>query len=133
VRELALAPWTREQKHAFVAQQFDAQHRHYREHFKSASFDIVEMDGEPIGRLYVERRENEIHVIDIALVPESRNRGLGASLMRDLMSEAERSGRRVTIYVEQGNPARHFYERIGFVAVSDAGMHTLMEWSASGV
>ena len=127
-RELANAPWTPEQKRAFVAQQFDAQHRHYRETFENADFAVVERDGAPIGRLYVERREHEIRVIDIALVPESRNQGLGAKLMQSLLDEAQASASRVTLHVELGSPARRLYERLGFAVVRDDGMHTFMEW-----
>ena len=131
-RELADAPWTPEQKQTFVTQQFDAQHRHYRETFENADFDVVERDGAPIGRLYVDRRADEIRVIDIALVPESRNQGLGAKLMQSLLDEAKESGKRVSIHVELGSPARRFYERLGFATVCDDGMHTFMEWSPAG-
>lgn len=53
--ELALTDWTDEQKAAFVRHQFDAQTHHYREHYPTATFDVILVDDEPAGRLYVDR------------------------------------------------------------------------------
>jgi len=53
--ELRLVDWSTEQKAAFVRMQFEAQDSYYREHYASAAFDVIEVDGEPAGRLYVAR------------------------------------------------------------------------------
>ena len=74
--EMALVDWSDEQKRAFLRMQFDAQHRFYIERFSSARFDVIELDGSPIGRLYLDRRDNEIRVIDISLLPEHRGKGI---------------------------------------------------------
>ena len=124
--ELAQADWPPGGKEAFVTQQFDAQDQYYREYYPGASFDVIEVDGQPAGRLYVDRWPAEIRIVDIAIVPEFRGRGIGERLLRELISEGESSGKPVTIHVEQGNPARRLYERLGFVAVAERGFHTLM-------
>ena len=94
--ELAqVTDWSAEQKEAFLTQQFEAQHHHYQTYYVGASFDIVLGDGEPIGRLYASRWEREIRVVDVALVPEVRGRGIGTALLRDLLAEGERSDRTV--------------------------------------
>lgn len=127
--ELATLPWNDAQKEAFLRMQFEAQRRDYEQRFADACFEIVLLDGRPAGRLYVDRRPDAIHVIDIALLPEHRNRGIGTSILRDLQSEAAAAGKRVTIYVELHNPARRFYDRLGFSQVGEAGLHLLMAWS----
>ena len=124
--ELARVDWTEEAKAAFVAQQFDAQDRSYRENYANASFEVIEVEGRPAGRLYVDRWPAEIRIVDIALAPEFRGRGVASSLLRELIAEAEASGRSLTIHVEQGNPARRLYERLGFVPVAQLGHNTLM-------
>lgn len=126
--ELAATPWTEEQKAAFLRQQFEAQHAFYTEQFADAEFSVVLLDGEPAGRLYVDRRENEIRLIDIALLPEHRGQGIGGELMRDLLAEGEEKGLPVTIHVERFNPALRLYERLGFRHVEDQGPYYLMEW-----
>ena len=83
--------------------------------------------GAPAGRLYVDRLAAEIRVVDIALLPEFRGRGIGRALLEDILAEGERRGLPVTIHVEQGNRARALYERLGFEQVSDTGVYALLQ------
>jgi len=126
--ELSVVPWSEEQKAAFLHQQFEAQHAFYQEQFQNAQFSIVLLDGEPAGRLYIDRREDEIRLIDIALLPEHRGRGVGGELMRGILAEGEETGLRVTIHVERFNPALRLYQRLGFEHLEDQGPYYLMEW-----
>src|SRR5438105_2871111 len=103
--ELSIVPWADEQRDAFLSQQFEAQDAYYREHYHPASFDVIEVDGEPVGRLYVARWEDEIRIIDIALLPEHRGAGIGTQLLERLLAEGDEAGKRVSIHVEAHNPA----------------------------
>jgi len=114
--ELRLVDWSDAQKTAFVRQQFEAQDAYYREYYDPASFEVIEVKGEPVGRLYVARWEDEIRIVDIALLPEHRGRGVGT---------AER--KRLSIHVEVNNPARRLYARLGFAPVEERGVYVLME------
>jgi GNAT superfamily N-acetyltransferase len=128
--ELTLVDWTEAQKEAFVRHQFEAQDRHYREHYPTAAFDVIVEDGEPIGRLYVDRWPEEIRVMDIALLPEHRGNGVGTALLGGLLDEAAASGKAVSIHVEQFNPAMRLYLRLGFAPVGvESGIHVLMRWT----
>ena len=124
--ELAQVAWEPGALEAFVAMQFDAQDAYYREHYPAASFDVIEVDGRPAGRLYVDRWPAEIRIMDVALLPQFRNRGIGTGLLRELIAEGARDGRTVTIHVEAFNPARRLYERLGFAPVLDRGVHVLL-------
>ena len=120
--------WTDEQKEWFVRSQFQAQHAWYQEHYGDAQFDLLLLDGVPAGRLYVHRRAVEIRLIDISLLSELRGRGIGSTLLRELMIEAEAAGKPLTIHVEKYNPAMHLYLRLGFRPIEDRGPYDLMEW-----
>jgi len=123
--------WTAEQKDTFVRQQFEAQHAWYTEHYVGADFQVILIDGVPAGRLYVHRREREIRLMDITLLPEHRGSGLGTSLLSDLMAESEAAGKPLTIHVEIYNPAMHLYTRLGFTTLEDRGVYHLLEWRPS--
>lgn len=127
--ELALTDWNDEQKAAFLAQQFSAQHQYYQEHYHDTSFDIIELDGEPIGRLYLARWLEERRIVDIALLPPYRNQGIGATLLQTIMAEARQASLPVRIHVEMFNPALTFYNRLGFRKIGERGVYYLMEWS----
>lgn len=120
--------WTDEQKEWFIRMQFQAQHAWYQEHYGDAQFDLILIDDAPAGRLYVHRREKEIRLVDISLAPELRGRGIGESLLRELMAEAEAAGKPLTIHVEKYNPAMRLYLRLGFKPIEDRGPYDLMEW-----
>ena len=125
--ELAAVPWSDAQKQAFVEQQFAAQDAYYREHYPGASFDVVAWGGQEAGRLYVDRWAREIRIMDIAVLPELRGRGIGSALLRDLIAESEASAKPLTIHVERMNSALRWYERLGFRPVEDRGVYLLLE------
>jgi ribosomal protein S18 acetylase RimI-like enzyme len=121
--ELANVPWDDDAKEGFLRAQFDAQDRWWREHYAGARFDVVIVDGEPAGRLYVHESEDEIRIVDIALLPAYRNRGIGSALLSGVLAD----GRRVTIHVERMNPALRLYERLGFTPAEDKGVYLFLE------
>jgi ribosomal protein S18 acetylase RimI-like enzyme len=126
--ELMQVPWSAEQKSAFVLQQFTAQHAHWQTNYTvGMSWDVLLYENVPIGRLYVGRWTGEIRVVDIAVMPEFRNSGIGTLLFRELFEEADASGCTVSIHVEIYNPARNLYERLGFEPVRELGVYLLME------
>jgi ribosomal protein S18 acetylase RimI-like enzyme len=127
--ELAHVPWDAAMRRAFIEHQFSAQDTHYRQHYPGATLDIIELDGEPAGRLYVHRGPSDIRIMDIALAPAFRGRGIGSGLLRALIAEADQSARKLSIHVEMNNPARTLYERLGFRPVGEHGVYLLMERS----
>lgn len=124
--ELAVVPWDDAQKQAFLRAQFDAQDAWWRENYSGASFDVIVVDGQPGGRLYLHRGDTEIRIVDIALLPEHRGKGIGTRLLRDVIAE----GKRVTIHVERMNPALRLYERLGFEVAEDKGVYLFLERQA---
>ncbi len=129
--EIAVAPWTDEQKAAFLASQFEAQHAHYQKYYPNADWLVIARGDNDIGRLYVERWPSQYRIIDIALLPAYRGRGWGEALLRDLLDEAANAGKDVSIHVEKFNPAMRLYRRLGFVIEEDKGVYDLMRWRAA--
>jgi ribosomal protein S18 acetylase RimI-like enzyme len=127
--ELAAVPWPDDAKEAFLRMQFAAQDRWYHERMPDATYEVVVVGGHRAGRLYVDRREDEILIVDIALLPEQRRNGIGTGLLRELLAEADATDRRVTIHVERFNPARRLYERLGFTDAEDQGVYVLMVYA----
>jgi GNAT superfamily N-acetyltransferase len=131
--ELALVDWTEEQKAAFLWMQFEAQSRFYVENYPGAEFQLILLDGQPVGRLYIHRQQEEIRIMDIALLPEYRRRGIGTVLLNGILEEAKSKHVPVTIHVERFNPAMQLYERLGFHLKEDRGVYHLLEWSPVGL
>lgn len=129
-REHEFAPlgWPAEQLQSFLAHQHELQHRHYQSQYPDAESLILEQGGEAVGRLYLEQRRDALHLIDLALLPTWRGRGLGGAILADLVAAAAIAGRRVSLHVVQHNPARRLYKRLGFRTVEDGDAYLRMEW-----
>jgi ribosomal protein S18 acetylase RimI-like enzyme len=89
---------------------------------------VIEHEGQPIGRLYIDRTPEEIHLIDIALLADHRGHGLGTALIREILAEADRTRRSIRLYVEHFNPARRLYDRFGFTEIEEHGPYWCLEW-----
>lgn len=125
--EIAAWDWGVAQQEVFLSLQFRAQQAHYDE-YPNVDHRIILSDGRRIGRLMVSRLEDEVRLVDVALLPEWRGRGTGAALLRDLLAEAALAGKPVRLHVEKSNPAGRLYQRLGFVTIGDQGTHYFMEW-----
>ncbi len=126
--EMALVPWDEAQTQAFLRMQFTAQQEHYRIHYPEARHDIILSGDEPVGRLYVDRAQEEIKILDITVLPRYRGSGIGSSVLHDILAEAKKSGRAVLIYVETFNPSVRLFERLGFSKIKEDGINILMRW-----
>jgi ribosomal protein S18 acetylase RimI-like enzyme len=127
--ELAQVAWQPGQKEAFLRMQCDAQRAEYEARFPDAEYDVIVVDGRPAGRLWIGRRETETRLLDIALLPEFQNRGVGAALLGRLIEDARRTGlplRHMVFVLNEG--AKRFYERLGFRVFEEIGAYHHMEW-----
>ena len=125
-QELAPVPWTAEQKEDFLGDQFGKQHRHYLQHYPRAQWWVVTCEEAPIGRLYIEQTEAELRIMDVSLLEDRRNQGLGGALMRALLRHTDELGLPATLHVEPFNPALRLYERLGFATVETRGVYLFM-------
>jgi ribosomal protein S18 acetylase RimI-like enzyme len=72
---------------------------------------VIELDGRGVGRLRVVRTDADLELGGLQLLPAYQGLGIGGAILRELMAEAEASGRRFVLSVERDNPrARAFYE-----------------------
>ncbi len=100
---------------------FDAREQQFRSAYVLADFDVLTVDGEPAGNLYVDRGDDEFVVIDISLLPQFRNRGIGTAVIGQLVEEAGRIVLPVRARVQHDSPTSRFWRRLGFEQVGDDG------------
>ncbi len=129
--ELAATDWSDSQKAEFCRRQFEAQSAHYQTHYPTAERSVILIDGTPAGRLYADRWEREIRIMDIALLPDFRGKGTGTFLLTKLQHEAAAAGKLLSIHVERFNPALSLYARLGFSLAEDKGIYLLLHWLPS--
>ncbi|MBL0950589.1 MAG: GNAT family N-acetyltransferase [Pseudomonas sp.] len=113
-QEMALSGWDQPAIDAFLAQQFDAQHHYYQEHYQGSDFSLICHGEQAIGRLYIFRGPTTINLIDISLLPEWRGKGIGTRYLAALVDEADAAEKSIRLFVEPTNPAKRLYERFAF-------------------
>lgn len=121
--EVAHLPWSSEQVDAFLRSQFELQDRDWRGRRPEAEFSVLTVGGRVVGRLIIDRDGADLHVVDIALLDEVRGLGIGSAIFEELIEEAERDGRGITLFVEEQSRAARFYARLGFVEIDQVGVH----------
>ena len=105
-----------------IDMQYRAQRMHYEKGFPNAEEMIVVRDEAPVGRMITWDGGDDLHLVDISLLPEFRGRGIGTSLLSSLIAK----GRPVTLMVRADNPAHRLYRRLGFVPTRKDELHIWM-------
>lgn len=129
--EMALVPWDKATQDAFLRSQFSAQRTHYLKYFPHAAHHMILVNEQAVGRLYVDRSQDKIHILDVTLLPQRRGHGIGTQILLDLMKEAEHKNQSCSIYVESFNRSLGLFQRLGFVKTDESGVSWLMEWRAA--
>lgn len=119
--------WDEDRISEFLGMQYTAQ-RNLEGDQEHTSDQLVLLDGKPIGRLSVETRADEIRCLDLALLADYRNQGVGTHLIRRLQEEARPANLPLRLQVIRFNRAVNLLERLGFRRTSETGTHFQMEW-----
>lgn len=90
---------------------------------------IISADGQPVGRIALAFTADEVWIVDLTVLPENRNGGVGTAVLRSILDEARRLGKPVRLHVNMAHRASRFYERLGFVKAGGSDVHQLMEWT----
>jgi len=136
-QEMAMVPWDAAQREAFILSQFRAQRTHYQSEYPQARDSIIMLNtglsrlsgGQPIGRIYIDRRECEIRIMDFTLLPAFRGQGIGTPILRRVMDEAAQTGKNVSINLDAFSTSHRLFERLGFKPTETTGFHTLFVWN----
>ena len=127
--ELAQVAWAPGQKEAFVRWQFELQRKEYDTRYPDARYQVVLVNDQPAGRIWIGEDDTQIRLLDIGLLEEFQDRGVGTVLLKQLIAEANAAKKKLRHMVfVLNNDAHRFYERLGFVVIEDLGGYKHMEW-----
>lgn len=132
--EIKNVPWPQAQLTAFLKEQYALQKKHWDKTYPKADRKLILFQGQPIGRLYTDfdRQRKRLHLIDITLLREYRGFGIGAHMVRQLMSFADEKKAPLSLYVHSLNPAARLYFSLGFEQVSTKQEHLYLQYCDKG-
>lgn len=121
--EFAQLPLPSAQLDSLMRMQYNGQKHSYAASYPEGD-RIVLVDGHPAGRLWVYQSATGHHLVDIALLPEFRNRGVGAELLERVIGDARGAGARLRCSVALTNAGSlRFHQRMGFQIVAQDGVY----------
>ncbi|WP_281557979.1 GNAT family N-acetyltransferase [Thalassomonas sp. RHCl1] len=82
--------------------------------------NLILINNKAAGLLKYYRDKSCWVIVQVQLAPEHQGKGLGAKILNNLLAQATREGKAVTLSVLKGNPAIHLYRRLGFVVASES-------------
>lgn len=123
--------WDEDRIDEFLEMQYQAQRTFDQGDQADATDEVILYAGNPVGRLLVSSNKDEVRCADLALLPEFRNRGLGAFILRRLQRQAGATNKPLRLQVLRFSRAVKFFERVGFICASETGTHFQMEWTPS--
>lgn len=92
--------------------------------------EVLMLNGVPVGLLKVSRDPPEWKIIQIQLIPKLQGRGLGALLLRQVITEAKSANVALVLSVLKANPAKGLYEHLGFVVEGECDLEYCMRYDA---
>jgi ribosomal protein S18 acetylase RimI-like enzyme len=118
VVERQFGPWDE----AFQRELFD------QRCWKPALSHVVLIDGQAAGLVAWEDRGDHLWLDEIQIVRDQRGRGLGSSLLRDLLAEARATAKPLRLQVLRENRrAQALYRHLGFNLTGETTTHIQME------
>lgn len=114
---------------SLIEMQFQAQRQGYGEQHPNAMYFIVELHGEPMGRLTLAMGTSEVRIVDIAFLPAARNKGYGKSVVLALQMTVQKIPAPLSLLVLRTNiRAAQLYLSLGFHPEGQTDTHVLMMW-----
>ena len=114
-----------------LALQFRARNASYAARYPQAECQLIcTPERTPVGRLLVCPGDETLHLIDIALLPAYRARGIGTCVLRDLQGACAQRGLAITLSALREGRAQALYRRLGFLVTSEDAVYAQLEWRA---
>lgn len=105
---------------ALLEQQWQLQQRIFASDYPGACTELILLDGEPIGVLTLDERQDSLRIVEIGLEAHLRGLGVGEQLLLEVIAHADRQGKPLELAVMRHNPAVRLYRRLGFESLAGA-------------
>lgn len=128
--DLRQLPMPTEMLAGLVAMQQRVHEEGRRRVYPDAEVLILEYGEQPAARVVLDAGGQDWRLVDLAVLPALRGRGLGAALLAALQRRAAGCGAGVKLSVLRTNGAAlRLYERAGFVACGGDALQQQMIWT----
>lgn len=128
VDEVTAWGWDESTRENFLQMQWNAQSRHFASEYPNVEHYVIRHNGQLVGRQMTSSTDEEILLIDIAILPQYRNQGIGTALIVELQELAKQTRKRLHLSVLTTSAAVSLYQRLGFVTDKENELYYFMKW-----
>jgi len=101
----------------------------FRERYAPVQIQVIAFDGKDIGMISLEEREDDIFLRAIEILPEYQGKGIGTTIIQQVINDAALKLKPVHLQVLKVNPVKGLYERLGFSVIEETDTHFIMRTS----
>jgi len=87
--------------------------------YQFAAAKIITMNEQDIGLLKSYQDDNALHIVQIQIIPELQNNGVGAKLVQEIIQKAKHPQKKVMLSVLKSNPVKKLYDKLGFHVIKE--------------
>jgi ribosomal protein S18 acetylase RimI-like enzyme len=98
----------------------------FRKNYVPAKVQILTFDGQDIGMLSVEERDEDIFLKTVEIHPAFQSQGIGTAIISQILADGVKKGKSVRLQVLKVNPAKRLYDRLGFSVIEETSTHYIM-------
>jgi len=100
----------------------------FRECFIPEKNKIIVYDNEEIGYLETSEEDNIVYIVELEILPEYQGKGIGSSIIKDIIEYGGASQKKVNIGCFKINRgAKRLYESLGFKVIEETETHYILE------
>lgn len=89
---------------------------------------IILLNSKPVGLLKINRNTDKIEVLQLQIDPSQQGKGLGKTVLTNIINEASLAEKKVVLSVLKTNKAQHLYSSLGFKVVDEDEHSYFMEF-----
>ncbi|MEO6876199.1 MAG: GNAT family N-acetyltransferase [Opitutaceae bacterium] len=109
----------------------DIQRGQFDTDFDPGEIHLISVRGDDVGYISARNEPQEILLLNLMVLPEFQNRGIGTAVLNQLQTVARTLYVPIRLRVMKVNPARQLYERMGFTVYAETATHFRMVWKPS--
>ena len=118
--QFAAAGVPQSQAEMLVQMQWRGRNLTYAEQYPGSEDWVISLaDGTPVGRYSLQQTAQGMRMIDLGVLPEHRNRGIGSQVLRQVSGMIAAAKGILSLRVEKNNPALRLYTRLDFTAINE--------------
>ena len=87
--------------------------------FNFKETQIIQSHRKDIGMIKLVREESCWNLIQLQIVPAFQEKGIGTTLIKNLIAEARQADASVILSVLKKNPVKSLYEKLGFQVIAE--------------